>query len=50
MDPEKIGELTYKEAFQILSVAMDDAVRIIMTAAVKCEDLFMKAIEDSRQE
>ncbi len=47
MDFEKIGEESYKEAFQIMAVALNEASRILMTAAAACEDLFMKAIEAS---
>ena len=47
MDYEKIGEKTYKEAFQILAVALNEMSRILMTAATECDDLFMKAIEES---
>ena len=49
MDFEKIDEVTYKEAYQVMAVALNEAVRILMTAATYCEDLFLKAIEESAE-
>ena len=49
MDFEKIDEVTYKEAFYILAVALNEASRMLMAAATKCEDLFLQAIEESAE-
>ena len=45
MDMSNISETTYKEAFEIMSVAMNEVVGVIMSAITRCDDLFMTAME-----
>ena len=49
MDTDKISEETYKQAFETLSFAVNEAVCLIMTALAECEDVFLKTIEQRNE-